>query len=98
MNVAGSGSDAHSGLAALRFEYAPNGTGSWSTACTATTPATTCAWDTTAAADGSYDVRVVAIDAAGNTRISATTTARSSTTPARRSRSPRPACSAAPRR
>jgi hypothetical protein len=77
VSLAGSGSDANSGLAALRFEYAPNGTTGWSTACTATSPATTCAWDTAAAADGSYDLRVVAIDRAGNTRSSATTTARS---------------------
>ena len=38
--------------------------------------ATTCAWDTTAVADGTYDLRVVAVDAAGNTRTSATRSAR----------------------
>ena len=76
VTLTGSGSDANSGLAALRFEYAPNGTTSWSTACVATSPATTCSWDTTAAADGSYDVRVVAVDRAGNTRNSTSTTAR----------------------
>ena len=36
----------------------------------------TCAWDTTAVADGTYDLRVVAVDAAGNTRTSATRSAR----------------------
>ena len=77
VTLGGAGSDANSGLAALRFETAPAGTTTWSTACTATSPATTCAWDTTAAADGSYDLRVVAIDRTGNTRASATTAARS---------------------
>jgi hypothetical protein len=76
VTLTGSGSDANSGLAALRFEYAPNGTGTWTTACVAASPATSCPWDTTVFADGSYDVRVVAVDRAGNTRNSTTTTAR----------------------
>ncbi len=74
----GTGSDANSGMAAMRFEYKPSAGSTWSTACTDVTPPSpfSCSWDTTTVADGSYDVRSVAIDAAGNTRNSATITAR----------------------
>jgi hypothetical protein len=74
----GAGADAV-GLASMRFEYRATGsTGAWSTACTDTTPPSpfSCSWDTTAVGDGSYDLRSVAIDQAGNTRTSATVAAR----------------------
>ena len=65
-------------MAALRFEYRLNGsTGAWATACTDTvTPFTTCNWNTTAVANGSYDLRSVAVDGAGNERASTAVTAR----------------------
>ena len=67
-----------SGIGSLRFEYRLNGsTGAWSTACTdSVTPFTTCNWDTTAVADGSYDFRSVAVDLAGNSTTSITIAAR----------------------
>ena len=74
----GTGADAV-GLASMRFEYRLNGaTGAWSTACTDTSPPSpfSCSWDTTTVADGSYDLRAVAVDQAGNTRTSTTVTAR----------------------
>ena len=76
--LTGSGADAGSGVAALRFEYRLNGsTGAWATACTDTvTPFTTCNWNTTAVANGSYDLRSVAVDGAGNERASTAVTAR----------------------
>ncbi len=74
----GTGADANSGMASMRFEYKPSAGSTWSTACTDVTPPSpfSCSWDTTTVADGSYDVRSVAIDAAGNVRNSATITAR----------------------
>jgi Bacterial Ig domain len=74
----GTGADAASGMASMRFEYKTSAGSTWSTACTDTTPPSpfSCAWDTTALTDGSYDVRSVAIDAAGNVRNSTAVTAR----------------------
>ena len=65
-------------MAAMRFEYKPSAGSTWSTACTDVTPPSpfSCSWDTAAVADGTYDLRSVAIDAAGNTRNSATVTSR----------------------
>ena len=59
-------SDAGSGVGTVHFEYAPAGTGSWTTI-----PAT---WDTTAVADGAYDLRAVATDKVGNQATSAVLT------------------------
>ena len=68
----GSGTDVGSGIAALRFEVRVATTGAWATACTdAVAPFASCAWASTAVADGTYDFRVVAVDAAGNERASA---------------------------
>src|SRR5688500_17923918 len=74
----GTGADLNAGMASMRFEYKPSAGSTWSTACTDVTPPSpfSCSWNTTTVADGSYDVRSVAIDAAGNVRNSATITAR----------------------
>jgi hypothetical protein len=74
----GTGADANAGMASLRFEYKPSAGSTWSTACTDATPPSpfSCSWDTTAVADGSYDLRSVAVDAAGNPRASTTVAAR----------------------
>lgn len=76
--MAGTAADAGSGIASLRFEYRPNGsTGVWTTACTdSVTPFTTCNWDTTAVADGSYELRSVATDRSTLTTASAPVAAR----------------------
>jgi hypothetical protein len=65
-------------MASMRFEYKPSAGSTWSTACTDSTPPSpfSCSWNTTTVTDGSYDVRAVAIDAAGNVRNSTAVTAR----------------------
>lgn len=68
--LSGTATDAGSGIASLRFEYAPAGTGSWSTACSAGAAPYSCSWTTTGVADGLYDLRSVATDVAGNTLTS----------------------------
>ena len=65
-------------MASMRFEYKLSAGSIWSTACTDVTPPSpfSCSWNTTTVADGTYDLRSVAIDAAGNTRNSTTITSR----------------------
>jgi hypothetical protein len=60
------------GIADVRFESAPAGSGTWTAICTDTTAPYACSWDTTATAGGSRDVRAVATDAAGYSRTSLT--------------------------
>ena len=74
----GTAADANSGMASMRFEYKPSAGSTWSTACTDVTPPSpfSCSWDTATVPDGSYDLRAVAVDAAGNTRTSTTVAAR----------------------
>jgi len=75
--LSGSGADANSGMASMRFEYKLSAGSTWSTACSSPAPAPYgCAWDTTAIADGTYDVRAVAIDNAGNSTASTASTNR----------------------
>ena len=57
------------GIATVVFERSLAGANSWTTICTGS--ATTCAFDTTAAAVGSYDLRARATDNAGRTTTSA---------------------------
>jgi hypothetical protein len=54
----------------VTIERAPTGTSTWTTICTDTSSAYSCALDTTALADGGYDFRATATDAAGNTATS----------------------------
>ena len=63
--------DAGSGVASASFQRSPSGTGSWTTIASDTTSPYGVAWDTSAVADGSYDLRVVSTDTAGNSRASA---------------------------
>jgi hypothetical protein len=74
----GTGADANSGMASMRFEYKLSAGSTWSTACTDVTPPSpfSCSWNTAAIADGTYDLRSVAIDAAGNTLASTPVTSR----------------------
>jgi chitinase len=58
------------GIANVKFQYAPAGTTDWVDVCTDTTSSYGCTWNTPAIADGSYDVRALATDAAGYTRAS----------------------------
>jgi chitinase len=77
VTLSGSASDSGSGIASLRFEYAPAGGSSWSTACVAPSAPYSCNLATPALADGLYDLRVVATDAAGNATTSSVVANRS---------------------
>lgn len=70
INLGGTGADAGSGIATLDLQ----GTaipGSYGSVCTGTSSPLVCAYDTTVLADGSYAVRLVATDNAGNQTTSA---------------------------
>ncbi|MDP9136015.1 MAG: Ig-like domain-containing protein, partial [Actinomycetota bacterium] len=69
--LTGNAADGGSGVASLRFQYAPAGTGTWTDICTDAATPFTCSFNTTAAADALYDFRSLATDNAGNTTASA---------------------------
>ncbi len=64
------------GVRSVRIDLAPSGTTGWTTVCTGTGAPYTCDWDTTAVADGLYDLRAVLIDGRGATTTSATVASR----------------------
>jgi hypothetical protein len=71
--VTSNSADAGSGVASAQFQASPAGAGTWSNigaADTVTPYATT--WDTTASADGLYDLRVITTDNLGTSFTSAT--------------------------
>jgi hypothetical protein len=75
--LSGGATDAGSGIASWTVQYKPSAGSTWTAACSDTaSPFGSCAWLTTAVADGLYDLRAVATDAAGNQRISATVASR----------------------
>lgn len=67
--------DGESEIAALAIQVRGTGAGEWTDVCSVTGPAATCAWDTTRAADGAYDVRARARDGAGYQSTSTVLTA-----------------------
>ncbi|MBE0009767.1 MULTISPECIES: Ig-like domain-containing protein [unclassified Arthrobacter] len=64
--------DAHSGVEEVTLQYAANGSSTWTTLCTVAEEPFSCRYDTTKIADGTYSVRAIATDNAGNARTSAT--------------------------
>ena len=60
--------DGGSGLDTVIFQRSPIGAGTWTNQAAS--------WDTTAQADGQYDLRVVTTDNTGNSHTSATITVR----------------------
>ena len=68
--------DSESGVACVQFQRSPAGAGSWTTVSTDTTSPFGASFDTTAVADGLYDLRAVATDAAGNQTLSGLATDR----------------------
>jgi chitinase len=56
------------GIASVRFQSAPAGSGSWSDICTDAVAPYTCSFDTTTVGDGQHDVRALATDTAGYSR------------------------------
>jgi hypothetical protein len=76
ISLSGTATDSGSGVAAVHMQYAPAGTTGWTTGCTATTAPYNCSFNTAALADGLYDLRAQAVDAAGNTASSTTLASR----------------------
>jgi chitinase len=70
VNVTTTATEAGSGLASHTLQYRL-GAGAWTDICTQTTSPKVCAWNTTALADGLYDLRTIATDNAGNSATSA---------------------------
>ena len=72
VTFAANAADAHSGIANVVLQYAATGSSTWRDLCTDTIAPYSCTFDTTGLADGSYSLRAVATDFAGNTTTSAT--------------------------
>ena len=66
VSLTGSASDAGSGLSALNLQFRPSSGGSWTDVCQRTSSPATCSLNTATLADGLYDLRTLATDAAGN--------------------------------
>jgi hypothetical protein len=75
------GSDALSGLAGLSIAYRPAAGGSWTELCTGTTSPRSCALNSSGLADGAYELRARATDAAGNERDAVVSQTVDNTTP-----------------
>ncbi len=74
VSVSSSSADGSSGVASAVFQRSPAGAGTWTTISTDTVAPYAATWDTTAVADGLYDLRVVATDNIGNASTSALVT------------------------
>ncbi len=70
--VTANSADGGSGVASAAFQRSPAGAGSWTTIGTDASAPYALTWDTSAVAEGSYDLRVITTDAAGNQTTSAT--------------------------
>ena len=66
MKVSPNPTDSGSGVGAVQYQYRLTGASAWLEGCTTTKANWGCNWDTTALADGSYDIRAVVTDKAGN--------------------------------
>ena len=62
-----------SGVLNVPIEGSPAGAGAWTNICTDATSPYSCSWDTTGVTDGSYDLRAIATDNAGNSTTSTVT-------------------------
>ena len=76
VTLSGDASDSGSGMASLKLQYKLSANSTWLDACTDTLSPYSCSLDTAAIADGSYDFRSLATDAAGNTAASTAFTGR----------------------
>ena len=75
VTVSSDSADGGSGVANAQFQRSPAGAGTWTNIGAAdTTSPYSVSWDTTALADGGYDLRVITTDSAGNTFTSAVRT------------------------
>jgi hypothetical protein len=66
VTLSGTATDSGSGIATWTAQYRLVGDTTWLDGCSDTTAAYSCAWATTAVADGMYELRALATDAAGN--------------------------------
>ena len=66
VSLSATASDPASGMASVSFQSAPAGSGTWTTISTDPGTPFAAGWDTTALADGEYDLRFVATDGASN--------------------------------
>jgi chitinase len=63
-------------ISSVVFQTSPAGAGTWTTACTDNVAPYSCAWDTTAVADGLRDIRAVASDTGGYSQTAGVTNRR----------------------
>ena len=75
VTLSATAADADSGIASVTIQYQAVG-GAWTTACVVTESPYSCRFSTLSLANGSYIFRAVAVDAVGNTTISASTASR----------------------
>ncbi|KQO36757.1 hypothetical protein ASF05_07405 [Aeromicrobium sp. Leaf245] len=68
--------NASAGITSVRIQRAPAGGTTWTDVCTDTTAPYSCAFDTKAVGDGSYDLRAQLVDVRGTTTTSAVVGAR----------------------
>jgi large repetitive protein len=71
IDVTSNSADSGSGVASAKFEYSPSAGSSWTPIGTATSSPYTVQWDTAAAGDNQYNLRVTTTDKAGNQKTSA---------------------------
>ena len=69
--LSGSPSDTGAGIQNVEFQVSPANAGAWTSVGTDTTDPYSVSWDTTGAADGLYDLRIVVTDNVGNSSASA---------------------------
>jgi hypothetical protein len=71
ITVSATAADAGSGLASVVVQLAAAGSGTWADVCSSASSPASCPLNTTTLADGGYDLRAIATDAAGNATTSA---------------------------
>jgi chitinase len=74
VNLTATASDAHSGMVSVNFEYRRSGVTTWTSCATDTSSPYACSLGTAALTDGNYEFRATALDLAGNTTVTGTTT------------------------
>jgi hypothetical protein len=70
LSLASVPAEAGSGLAQIAYQYWSSKTRAWLTACVSSGSPWSCAWSTFGVRNGTYDLRAVATDRAGNTTVS----------------------------
>ncbi len=74
VTVSSNSADSGSGVASAVFQYSAHNANTWTTIGTDTTSPYSVSWNTTSLSSGSYDLRVVTTDVAGNVTTSAIVT------------------------